>query len=220
MPYVSNDTEPMVQNALSVIGSPYVWGATGPREFDCSGLTQWSAKQAGISLTRTTYTQILEGEPVTGAPQRGDLVFPDAGHVGIALGGDQMVHAPEPGDVVKISTYWTTPLAVRRLGPNTGLPASTSVDPRFMAAPGGATLASYIPGADAIQAQLTNLNTAVANQVSIFSDFSSIFGAIGDFLSLLMSGEGWARILKVVCGALAIAIGIATLAIELVGRVS
>lgn len=211
------DTEPMVQAALTRLGRPYVLGATGPEQFDCSGLVQWSAKQAGFSTTRTTYTQIFEGDPVQGAPQRGDLVFPDVGHVGIALGGDQMIHAPEPGDVVKIGTYWTTPVAIRRLGPNTGLPSSTTVDPRY-AAGGGVDLASYLPGSGAIQAQLSNLNSAVANQVGILGGFGDIFNAIGDFLTLMMSREGWIRILKVAGGMVSVAIGIAFIAIEFVGR--
>lgn len=127
------DTEPAVQAALSKLGSAYVWGATGPDVFDCSGLTQWAMGQAGIAISRTTYTQVNDGTPVTGPPQRGDLVFPESGHVVIALGGNQCVHAPETGDVVKISNYWTAPYAVRRMGTNSGTPGATNTDPSFAA---------------------------------------------------------------------------------------
>lgn len=55
-----------VHAALSRLGRPYVWGATGPNQFDCSGLVQWAYAQAGVHLDRTTYQQINEGIP--GAP--------------------------------------------------------------------------------------------------------------------------------------------------------
>lgn len=213
------DTEPIVQLALSKLGCPYVWGATGPDTFDCSGLVVWAFKQNGQSITRVTQTQMFEGEEVVGAPQRGDLVFPDAGHVGIALGGNQMVHAPTTGDVVKISDYWTTPVAIRRFGTNSGLVGSTTVDPQFMARAGAGNLVDYIPSGSAIQAQVANLNTAVAQQIGFMSDVGKIFQAASAFFSVLVSAEGWKRILKVLCGTIALFVGIAFMAKELVGRI-
>ncbi len=66
-----------VHAALSRLGRPYVWGATGPNQFDCSGLVQWAYAQAGVHLDRTTYQQINEGIPVPRSQVRpGDLVFP------------------------------------------------------------------------------------------------------------------------------------------------
>lgn len=68
-----------VHAALSRLGRPYVWGATGPNQFDCSGLVQWAYAQAGVHLDRTTYQQINEGIPVPRSQVRpGDLVFPQA----------------------------------------------------------------------------------------------------------------------------------------------
>lgn len=116
------DTEPMIQAALSQLGVPYGWGQESPGiAFDCSGLVQWAAAQAGINLTRTTYTQVLEGQAATWPPVRGDLVFPDYGHVLIALSPTQGVHAPDVGQNVKVENFWfSNPVAVRRVGTNSG----------------------------------------------------------------------------------------------------
>ncbi|HEU0191489.1 MAG TPA: C40 family peptidase [Mycobacterium sp.] len=93
-----------VRAALSRLGRPYVWAAAGPDRFDCSGLTQWAYAQAGIHLHRTTYEQIHDGIPVPRSQIRsGDLVFPNAGHVQLAIGNNQVVEAPHPGAVVRIS---------------------------------------------------------------------------------------------------------------------
>lgn len=97
-----------VRAALSRLGRPYVWGATGPDQFDCSGLTQWSYARAGVHLDRTTYQQIYDGVPIPRSQVRpGDLVFPTAGHVQLAIGNNLVVEAPQPGDTVRISRLGT-----------------------------------------------------------------------------------------------------------------
>ncbi|MEU1408211.1 NlpC/P60 family protein [Streptomyces sp. NPDC005728] len=90
--------------ARAQIGKPYVWGATGPGSYDCSGLTQAAWKAAGVSLPRTTYDQVSAGTtvPLTDA-RPGDLVFfyDDISHVGVYIGNGMMIHAPKPGAYVR-----------------------------------------------------------------------------------------------------------------------
>lgn len=103
-----------VRAALSRLGRPYVWGATGPNQFDCSGLVQWAYAQAGVHLDRTTYQQINDGIPVPRSQVRpGDLVFPHAGHVQLAIGNNMVVEAPYSGASVRISRMGAN-VAIRR----------------------------------------------------------------------------------------------------------
>ncbi|MEU4893571.1 NlpC/P60 family protein [Streptomyces sp. NPDC044780] len=99
--------------AKAQLGKPYVWGATGPSSFDCSGLTQAAWKSAGISLPRTTWDQVKIGTRVsTSQLQPGDLVFfyDDISHVGLYIGDGMMIHAPKPGDVVKKAPITEMPI--------------------------------------------------------------------------------------------------------------
>jgi len=95
-----------LQAALSKLGSPYVYGATGPNAFDCSGLTQWAFKQVGISIPRTAEAQAGSGTPVSRDQlQPGDLVFfySPVSHVGIYAGNGNVVHASTEGQPVKVA---------------------------------------------------------------------------------------------------------------------
>ncbi|MGW1909637.1 NlpC/P60 family protein [Streptomyces sp. NPDC002076] len=90
--------------ARAQIGKPYVWGATGPDSYDCSGLTQAAWKAAGVTLPRTTYDQVNAGTTVSLADARpGDLIFfyDDISHVGVYIGNGMMIHAPKPGAYVR-----------------------------------------------------------------------------------------------------------------------
>ncbi|CCK28001.1 NLP/P60-family secreted protein [Streptomyces davaonensis JCM 4913] len=103
-----------VAYAYQKLGSPYVWGATGPDAFDCSGLTQAAYRAAGVSLPRTTYAQIGAGQRVSRSELRpGDLVFFYSGisHVGLYIGNGQMIHAPNPSAPVRIAPITEMPFA-------------------------------------------------------------------------------------------------------------
>ncbi|CAM3188290.1 NlpC/P60 family protein [Prescottella defluvii] len=111
---VASSTGQAAANAAqSKVGSPYVWGATGPNSFDCSGLVQWAYKQAGVSVPRTSYDQVAGGTPVSKSNlQPGDVVaFYGADHIGIYIGNGSVVHAPTEGDVVKISPVDSMPFS-------------------------------------------------------------------------------------------------------------
>ncbi|MBU5454683.1 C40 family peptidase [Caproiciproducens sp. MSJ-32] len=96
----------IVNFAYQFIGTPYVYGATGPSSFDCSGFTSYVYRNAaGIEISRTTYSQVGIGREVSyDELQPGDLVFTyGLDHVGIYVGGGQYIHAPYPGESVKVS---------------------------------------------------------------------------------------------------------------------
>ncbi|MFI6977577.1 NlpC/P60 family protein [Embleya sp. NPDC050154] len=100
--------------AKAQIGKPYVYGATGPNAYDCSGLVQAAYKSAGISLPRVTNDQFAADTRVSVANlQPGDLVFFYSGisHVGIYIGDGKMVHAPNPRKSVEIASINTMPIA-------------------------------------------------------------------------------------------------------------
>jgi cell wall-associated NlpC family hydrolase len=113
-------------HASQLVGKPYRYGGASPKTgFDCSGLVQYSFRQAGVSVPRSTEDQLRASKPVRGGMQRGDLLFFDQegkkkSHVGIYLGKGMFVHAPSSGKRVRTdtldSTYWKRHLAeVRRL---------------------------------------------------------------------------------------------------------
>ncbi|MBE1497393.1 cell wall-associated NlpC family hydrolase [Amycolatopsis lexingtonensis] len=106
-----------VDAALSKLGSPYGWGDTGPSSFDCSGLMLWAYGKAGIKLPRSSREQSTFGAAVPRDQlQPGDLVFyySPVSHVGMYIGDGKMVHAPDTGDVVKISPLQSQYAGARR----------------------------------------------------------------------------------------------------------
>lgn len=98
--------------AASKKGAPYVYGATGPREFDCSGLTLYAFRAAGRALPRTAEAQYESTDHISRTERApGDLVFfptgGTMGHVGIYAGQDKIWHAPRPGTRVRLERIWT-----------------------------------------------------------------------------------------------------------------
>ncbi|MFD3378709.1 MULTISPECIES: NlpC/P60 family protein [unclassified Streptomyces] len=99
--------------ARAQVGKPYVWGASGPGSYDCSGLTQAAWKAAGVTLPRTTWDQVKAGTTVSvNSAQPGDLVFfyDDISHVGIYVGDGMMIHAPKPGAYVREESIFYMPI--------------------------------------------------------------------------------------------------------------
>ena len=108
----SSAGQALVDTAKKYLGVKYVWGGTSPSGFDCSGLVQYVCRQNGISVNRTSREQFKNGVAVSKSNlQPGDLVFFARNgvihHVGIYVGNGNMIHAPQTGDVVKISSIET-----------------------------------------------------------------------------------------------------------------
>ncbi|MFJ8301073.1 C40 family peptidase [Streptomyces sp. NPDC094447] len=112
------EVQTAIRWALGQLGTPYQWGGTCTNSHgkdamgrcDCSSLMQQAYKAAGVTLTRTTYTQVKDGKAVSvDALQPGDLLFTEGTaavpeHVGMAIGQGLIVHAPHTGDIVRITT--------------------------------------------------------------------------------------------------------------------
>ena len=123
----------VVSIAERYLGVPYVWGGASPSGFDCSGFTMYVYAQVGVSLPHNAAAQYGVGSPVSmGSLEPGDLVFfYGLGHVGIYIGGGQMIDAPYSGASVRVDPVGT-PVAIRRIdgsaaatgGPGAGAPAA------------------------------------------------------------------------------------------------
>jgi cell wall-associated NlpC family hydrolase len=109
LPEATNVETHALRAALTQRGKPYLWGAAGPDDFDCSGLVVWAYAQEGISLPHYTGSLWNDGEHISRDNlEPGDLVFFDAdiSHVGIYLGNGLMVDAPHSGSVVRVEAVW------------------------------------------------------------------------------------------------------------------
>ena len=103
--------------ARKQLGKPYVFGATGPKSFDCSGLTLGAWNAAGVSINRTSQAQFRNGKAVSKSElQPGDLVFYYGGisHVAMYVGNGTIIHAPHPGSSVKFAKLDSMPFAGAR----------------------------------------------------------------------------------------------------------
>ncbi|SDU65693.1 C40 family peptidase [Jiangella alkaliphila] len=113
-PPVSGRAGVVVDFALAQVGEPYAWGGNGPGSWDCSGLTSAAWAEAGVSLPRSSGSQIGVGTRVSKSQlEPGDLVFyySPISHVGIYIGGGEIVHATHPGDVVSVDDVDLMPFA-------------------------------------------------------------------------------------------------------------
>lgn len=109
-----------LQAAMTRRGDPYIWGAAGPGEFDCSGLVVWAYAQEGIALPHYTGSLWNSGVHVARADlEPGDLIFffADISHVGIYVGNGLMIDAPDFGQTVKVEPiYWSAYVGAVRIG--------------------------------------------------------------------------------------------------------
>jgi cell wall-associated NlpC family hydrolase len=105
----------IVNMARTHLNQPYVYGAAGPGAFDCSGLVQYVHGQVGIAVPRTTGSQLAAARPVAkSSASPGDVIFIGNYHVGIYVGGGQMIDAPHSGSVVQQRSIWTSDYTVGR----------------------------------------------------------------------------------------------------------
>ena len=98
-----------MQYALAQVGKPYSYSARPPSSWDCSKLTAWAWRQAGVSLTAYSYAQAGQVRRISTSQLRpGDLLFyfNGAHHVSMYIGGGQIVEAASPSSGVKISALW------------------------------------------------------------------------------------------------------------------
>jgi hypothetical protein len=174
------DVEPAVKFALAQVGKPYVFGASGPNSFDCSGLTMRAFQQVGINMPHYTGSQIGYGVSVTKPGlQRGDLIFPDPGHVQIYLGNNMVVEAPHSGANVRVVNMWGF-YAARRLGTDSGS------DPGI----NNTTLIS------------------IPNPIDVYNQIKDVIDSADNTFKWLSNSHNWYRILLVVFGAFLVIIAI------------
>lgn len=195
----------LVAAARSKLGDPYVYGATGPDTFDCSGLVQWAAKQVGVSLPRTSQEQWTSGTPVTADQlQPGDLVFSagsdgtasSPGHVGIYAGDGQVIEAPHTGANVRVRPLsQMSPTGYRR---PPGLAAGG-------AAAGGSVVDASLPG---------SLFSLPGEIIGFFSKATDDLTGTADFLRAFFQPSTYVRIGAGAFGALLVVAGLFFIARE------
>jgi hypothetical protein len=166
----------LVSAAESQIGDPYVYGATGPNAFDCSGLVLWAAKQVGISVPRTSQEQWKVGKQISASElQPGDLVFssgsdgsPTApGHVAIYAGNGEVVVAPHTGaNVRKQALSSLSPTGYRRL---------PGVDAGGTAGGSGVEQADFISGLVGLPGEITDFFSGATDSLTATAGFFRAF---------------------------------------------
>lgn len=114
----SGNASSVVQESFKYLGIPYLWGGTTTSGFDCSGFMQYIFRQHGVNLPRVSQDQQKVGKTIPlSEKQPGDLVFFNnpATHVGLYIGNNQYIHAPQTGDVIKISPLTRPVSTVKRV---------------------------------------------------------------------------------------------------------
>ena len=192
-----------IQFALSQVGKPYQWGATGPNAYDCSGLVQSAYRAAGINLPRTSEMMLGVGQPVGAqyiAP--GDLLFPDPGHVQIYVGQNNIVEAPSTGLKVRVVPIW-----------GQDYPTWTA---RRVTAP-GAVAGTGTLAAQTVSATGSGIGTAIAGPLggllgsNASGTASALLGLIvklWDAVKWIASPTNWLRVAEMIGGLVLVVIGL------------
>ncbi|GGK18116.1 hypothetical protein GCM10010124_08430 [Pilimelia terevasa] len=147
----------VVRDARKYLGVPYVFGGTNPKTgLDCSGLVQKVFKDLGVEMPRIAADQAKKGTEISSVAKArpGDLItFGDpAHHIGIYVGDNKILHAPQPGQNVKIETIWEKPTSIRRIVPATAAAAVGAAGAAGAVGAGGGNRVSGVPYADMFNA--------------------------------------------------------------------
>lgn len=164
----------VVAEAKKYLGVPYVWGGTNPKTgLDCSGLVQLVFEKFGVDLPRVSYLQAREGKPVGSLAQArpGDLLAFNSpvSHIGIYIGDGKMIHAPRPGQDVKIEDVYETPTAIRRVLSESPAVAGVAALAGGGALPSGTPYAGLFEAAQSKYGVPATLLAAVARQESAYN---------------------------------------------------
>lgn len=172
----------LVALANQQLGKPYVFGAEGPNSFDCSGLMQWLYGHFGVKLPRLAHQQANYGIPIpkSGPLKPGDMVFSSwdgrkSSHVGIYVGNNQIINAPQPGERVKLQTlssgYLAHVDAVRRVPGVDGVagPASTTT---------GVGLPDPFGAADKLTEAVKGIGASISSTVGAFESAGRLAEAL------------------------------------------
>lgn len=188
----------LIQRGMKYLGTPYVWGGSSPSGFDCSGFTSYVLKEMGVTVPRTARQQGTVGTEVPSLEQArpGDLLILNGGtHVGIYIGADQYMHAPRPGEQVKIGKIYGDIDTIRRVvpagevltggTPNVGTPATLAAATTATTQSYGSTLATDAALGRALlnslvgSGQATTVNTAALSGLSGLSVLGGQSGLSG-----------------------------------------
>ncbi len=183
------DTGGALSCALAQIGKPYVWGAKGPESFDCSGLTQFAYRSIGLEIGPNTTQQANNCQriPLSNLVP-GDMIQPHSEHTVMYVGPGQIVHAPQPGDVVRMDTIYfdlNSAVCLRVPGAEFGGTVPTAFDIQRAMSSSNATVGTVTSGLNGTTS--TGQTERIARNLFTYQFFpgqfqnsiSSSFGAAG-----------------------------------------